>query len=143
MTQNRDAGKGGRCMHKTICTICHQKNDNSLLSQINHIKSYLRSHEKDDKEEKNEKDAFYITNLIYAFEMSMHTEHCPYGMPCHILGQKKVQIYAIAVEISPKMITFLRNATPMEFEKLLRLLQGYFPVVYRECRNIWFETHRE
>lgn len=130
-------------MHNTICMICRKKNENSLLSQINRIKSYLRSHKKDDKEEKNKKDAFYITNLIHAFEMSMHTEHCPYGMPCHILGQKKVQMYAIAEEISPKMILFLRNANRIELEELLRLLQGYFPAAYRECRNIWFETHRE
>lgn len=62
---------------------------------------------------------------------------CKFGVSCNEITKLKRQLERYAEEIEPKLVTLGLSDDDNLYHQVLRLLQGYFPSVYKQLEIIY------
>ena len=113
------------------CAICNNKGDCMMK---NHLQSLEQICDNFTPKEPVDDSRH---NLMWGIH-----SHCRYGLTCHDLSQFDRECQQIADSIESKLIAIAKEHDNSYYE-ILRLLQGYFPSVYRSLEEIYNRNRKE
>ena len=113
---------------REICMLCRSKQKpEEICRKLNRIEELLR------KEESAEGGWYLNWGIRF---------RCHYGLGCPSLDVERINQEEQARRLTPKMRQLALHGSDGKFYEVLRILQGDFPVVYRQM-EIWRAERRK
>ena len=111
----------------TICRVCTSKNDNAKLHRLELILNTLEQGGIRKAPLNGSRE-----HLLWGSRM-----HCRYGIACPQIEQTESRCRSLENRIEGYFEPLFISKNEALFWKILRLMQGYFPDVYRYLEREW------
>ena len=108
---------------QTACIYCRRSKTSSKEQRLRAILSIVKEQKKDlDKNEKMDRSPF---------AWNIHPT-CKYGMFCSDLDQERLRCSNMSAQVDPCLHRIATNGTEEQARRILELLRGEFPMVYKQ-----------
>ena len=118
-------------MRDGICMICREKNRSDILMHLRRIDQMLHGIPEDTESARG-----------LAFLWDIHSR-CPYGMSCPTLEENKRNCMRIARDLESRIVAVAVGNNDSLYYETLRMMQGYFPAVYRTMERLRAQKKEE